>query len=84
MHYVETRDDLEVKVARINRRLLKLVQEGDHVRVVYMPRLTCQWRAQFEQFEKYADRLAQEANDLKAKIEKERREARRLSTSEWS
>ena len=32
VHYVETRDDLELKVARINRRLSKLVQEGDHVR----------------------------------------------------
>ena len=30
-HYVETRDDLELKVARINRRLIKLVHEGDHV-----------------------------------------------------
>ena len=28
---METRDDLELKVARINRRLLKLMQEGEHV-----------------------------------------------------
>ncbi|EIW71142.1 hypothetical protein TREMEDRAFT_27360, partial [Tremella mesenterica DSM 1558] len=67
VHYVETRDDLELKVARINRRLLKLMQEGEH------------WKQQFETFEKYADRLAQEANELKTKIDKEKREARRLS-----
>lgn len=28
VHYVEARDDLEIKVGKINRRLLKLVQEG--------------------------------------------------------
>ncbi|ORY21289.1 AEX-3 domain-domain-containing protein [Naematelia encephala] len=67
LHYVETRDDLELKVARINRRLLKLVHEGDH------------WKTQFEQFERYADKLAQEANDLKVKIDREKREAKRLS-----
>lgn len=31
VHYVEARDDLEIKVGKINRRLLKLVQEGEHV-----------------------------------------------------
>ncbi|WWC59598.1 uncharacterized protein I303_102156 [Kwoniella dejecticola CBS 10117] len=67
LHYVETRDDLELKVAKINRRLLKLIQEGDH------------WKKQFEMFEKYADRLTVEANELKTKIERERREAKRLS-----
>ncbi|WVF69649.1 hypothetical protein IAT40_004428 [Kwoniella sp. CBS 6097] len=67
LHYVETRDDLELKVAKINRRLLKLVQEGDH------------WKKQFEMFEKYADRLTIEANELKTKIDRERREAKRLS-----
>ncbi|WWC86769.1 uncharacterized protein L201_001648 [Kwoniella dendrophila CBS 6074] len=67
LHYVETRDDLELKVAKINKRLLKLIQEGDH------------WKKQFEMFEKYADRLTVEANELKTKIEKERREAKRLS-----
>ncbi|WVQ75890.1 hypothetical protein IAR50_005524 [Cryptococcus sp. DSM 104548] len=68
LHYVEARDDLEVKVAKINRRLLRLIQEGEH------------WKSQFETFEKYADRLTIEANELKTKIERERREARRLSS----
>nr|XP_031858204.1 uncharacterized protein CI109_006347 [Kwoniella shandongensis]KAA5525276.1 hypothetical protein CI109_006347 [Kwoniella shandongensis] len=68
LHYVETRDDLELKVSKINRRLLKLIQEGEH------------WKQQFETFEKYADRLTVEANELKSKIEKERREAKRLSS----
>ncbi|TXT13185.1 hypothetical protein VHUM_01586 [Vanrija humicola] len=67
LHYVERRDDFELKVARITRRLQKLIQEGEH------------WKHRFELFEKYAERLSQEANDLKAKIDKEQREARRLS-----
>lgn len=70
LHYVERRDDFELKVARITRRLQKLIQEGEH------------WKHRFELFEKYAERLSQEANDLKAKIDKEQREARRLSNSE--
>jgi hypothetical protein len=40
-----------------------------------------QWKKQFERFELYADQLTQEANDLKAKIEREKREAKRLSSS---
>lgn len=68
LHYVEARDDLEIKVAKINRRLLKLIQEGEH------------WKSQFETFEKYADKLTNEANELKIKIERERREAKRLSS----
>ncbi|WVN89327.1 uncharacterized protein L203_104549 [Cryptococcus depauperatus CBS 7841] len=68
LHYVEARDDLEVKVAKINKRLLKLIEEGEH------------WKSQFEAFEKYADKLTIEANELKTKIERERREAKRLSS----
>ncbi|UOH84230.1 hypothetical protein LQV05_001024 [Cryptococcus neoformans] len=68
LHYVEARDDLEIKVGKINRRLLKLVQEGEH------------WKSQFETFEKYADKLTIEANELKIKIEREQREAKRLSS----
>lgn len=41
-----------------------------------------EWKQQFETFEKYADRLSDEANDLKAKFERDRREATRLSSSE--
>lgn len=70
LHYVEKRDDFELKVARITRRLQKLIQEGEH------------WKQKFEMFEKYAERLTQESNDLKAKIDREQREARRLSNSE--
>ncbi|WVQ69409.1 uncharacterized protein L199_007626 [Kwoniella botswanensis] len=54
LHYVETRDDLELKVAKINKRLLKLIQEGDH------------WKKQFEMFEKErreAKRLSNLANE---------------------
>lgn len=70
MHYVEKRDDFELKVARITRRLQKLIQEGEH------------WKQRFEMFEKYAERLAQESADLKAKIDREQREHKRLSNSE--
>lgn len=69
MHYVEKRDDFELKVARITRRLQKLIQEGEH------------WKQRFEMFEKYAEKLAQESAELKAKIDKEQREAKRLSNS---
>ena len=49
--------------------------------LVLSPRTSAhrQWKQQFETFEKYADRLTAEANDLKNKIDKERREAKRLS-----
>lgn len=32
VHYVETRDQLEAKIAHINKKLAKLIQEGEHVR----------------------------------------------------
>ena len=41
-----------------------------------------QWKQQFETFEKYADCLSNEANDLRTKIEREHREAKRLTSSE--
>lgn len=31
VHYVETRDMLEVKVSTVNRRLQRLIVEGEHV-----------------------------------------------------
>lgn len=70
MHYVERRDDFDLKLSRITRRLQKLVQEGEH------------WKQRFETFERYAERLAIEASELKLKIDREQREARRLSNSE--
>lgn len=72
VHYVERRDDFDLKLSRITRRLQKLVQEGEH------------WKQRFETFEKYAERLAIEASELKLRIDKEQREARRLSNSELS
>ena len=41
-----------------------------------------QWRMQFEKFEKYAEKLTQDSNELKAKIEREKKEAKRLSAGE--
>lgn len=41
-----------------------------------------QWKKQFEKFESFADKLNAEANDLRHKIDREKREARRLSARE--
>lgn len=38
-----------------------------------------QWKKRFEKFERYADRLGAEAAELKARIEAEKEEAKRLS-----
>lgn len=42
VHYVEARDDLEIKVGKINRRLLKLVQGGEHV-CIFSKFIACNW-----------------------------------------
>lgn len=68
LHYVERRDDFDLKLSRITRRLQKLVHEGEH------------WKQRFETFERYAERLAVEAAELKLRIDREQREARRLSS----
>ncbi|KAF8898744.1 hypothetical protein BD779DRAFT_1607447 [Infundibulicybe gibba] len=65
--FVDARDDLETKIGRLSRRLNFLMTESDL------------WRDKFVTFEQYAERLSAEANQLRAKINKEQKETKRLS-----
>ena len=65
--FVDARDDLETKIGRLSRRLNFLMTESDL------------WRDKFVSFEQYAEKLSQEANELRGKINKEQRESRRLT-----
>lgn len=62
-----SRDDLETKIGRLSRRLNFLMTESDL------------WRDKFVTFESYAEKLSAEAGQLRAKINKEQRETKRLS-----
>ncbi|KAI0756974.1 AEX-3 domain-containing protein [Daedaleopsis nitida] len=66
--FVDARDDLETKIGRLSRRLNFLMTESDL------------WRDKFVTFEQYAEKLSVEAGDLRAKINKEQRETKRLSS----
>ncbi|KAF9015158.1 hypothetical protein BDQ17DRAFT_1418269 [Cyathus striatus] len=65
--FVDARDDLETKIGRLSRRLNFLMTESDL------------WRDKFVTFEQYAEKLSGEATQLRAKINKEQRETKRLS-----
>ena len=66
--FVDARDDLETKIGRLTRRLNFLLTESDL------------WREKFVTFEQYAEKLSGEATDLRAKIGKEQRESKRLTS----
>lgn len=66
--FVDARDGLENKIGRLNKRLAFLMSESDA------------WKQQFEKIQMLVDRLTREANDLRGKVDKERRESRRLSS----
>ncbi|KIO33535.1 hypothetical protein M407DRAFT_3872 [Tulasnella calospora MUT 4182] len=65
--FVDARDDLETKIGRLSRRLNFLMTESEL------------WRQKFVAFEGYAEKLSAEAGELRAKINKEQRESKRLS-----
>lgn len=65
--FVDKRDLLEARLWRMNRKLGALVQSSRA------------WEAHVSQFASAQAALSAEANDLRARLEKERREARRLS-----
>lgn len=65
--FVDSRDEMESKIGRLARRLNFLMTESDL------------WREKFVTFEKYAEKLSVESSELRAKINKEQRESRRLS-----
>lgn len=66
--FVDARDGLENKIGRLNKRLAFLMSESE------------MWRAQFGKIQTLVDRLTKEANDLRSKVDKERRESKRLSS----
>lgn len=66
--FVDARDDLETKIGRLSRRLNFLMTESDL------------WRDKFVTFEQYAEKLSVEASELRAKINKEQKETKRLSS----
>lgn len=66
--FVDARDGLENKIGRLNKRLAFLMSESE------------MWRAQFSKIQVLVDRLTKEANDLRGKVDKERRESKRLSS----
>ncbi|EST05323.1 DENN domain protein [Kalmanozyma brasiliensis GHG001] len=67
--FVDARDGLENKIGRLNKRLAFLMSEGE------------MWRQQFDKIQQLVDRLTREAGDLRAKLDKERRESRRLTST---
>lgn len=67
--FVDARDGLENKIGRLNKRLAFLMSEGE------------MWRQQFDKIQQLVDRLTREAGDLRGKLDKERRESRRLSST---
>lgn len=67
--FVDARDGLENKIGRLNKRLAFLIGESE------------MWRAQFGKIQSLVDRLTREAGDLRQKVDKERRESKRLSTT---
>lgn len=66
--FVDARDDLETKIGRLCRRLNFLMTESES------------WREKFITFEQYAEKLSNEAAELRAKINKEQKESKRLSS----
>ncbi|GAC97631.1 hypothetical protein PHSY_005217 [Pseudozyma hubeiensis SY62] len=67
--FVDARDGLENKIGRLNKRLAFLMSEGE------------MWRQQFDKIQQLVDRLTREAGDLRVKLDKERRESKRLSST---
>ena len=67
--FVDARDGLENKIGRLNKRLAFLMSESE------------MWKAQFEKIQQLVDRLTREATDLRGKVDRERRESRRLSST---
>jgi nicotinamide N-methyltransferase len=65
--FVDAQDELQSRIGRLSRRLNFLMGEADA------------WRDKFVTFEAYAERLATEASELRAKVQKEQKDARRMS-----
>lgn len=60
--FVNRRDMLETKIWKLNRRLTFLMSEA------------MQWKQHFDKFQQFTNMLSQESQDLKTRLENERRE----------
>jgi hypothetical protein len=67
-NFVDRRDLMEAKLWRMNKKLGSLMQE------------TQSWSVQMEQFQTFTERLNKDAHDMRIKLDKERKEAKRLNS----
>ncbi|WAQ82704.1 hypothetical protein PtA15_3A68 [Puccinia triticina] len=67
IRFVDRRDMLETKIWKLNRRLAFLMSES------------MEWKQHFDNFQKFTDMLSTESQDLKTRLETERREHRTLT-----
>ncbi|GAA6050479.1 hypothetical protein JCM3770_002616 [Rhodotorula araucariae] len=65
--FVERRDVLEAEVTRANRRLQILMNQST------------EWQRSFQVFKEFSERTSHESMELRLRLERERREARRLT-----
>ncbi|KAH9812207.1 AEX-3 domain-containing protein [Melampsora americana] len=65
--FVDRRDMLESKIWKLNRRLAFLMAES------------MEWKQHFDLFQRFADKLSVESQDLKTRLEVERRDHHKLS-----
>ncbi|GAA5895118.1 hypothetical protein JCM5296_000885 [Sporobolomyces johnsonii] len=65
--FVDRRDILEGKISKLNQKLAFLMGES------------VEWQQSFDVFKAFSEKLTRESADLKTRLEKERREASRLS-----
>ncbi|KAA1138839.1 hypothetical protein PGTUg99_020211 [Puccinia graminis f. sp. tritici] len=67
VRFVDRRDMLETKIWKLNRRLAFLMSES------------MEWKQHFDNFQKFTDMLSIESQDLKTRLENERREHHTLT-----
>ncbi|KAH9470546.1 hypothetical protein Pst134EA_007795 [Puccinia striiformis f. sp. tritici] len=67
IRFVDRRDMLENKIWKLNRRLAFLMSES------------MEWKQHFDNFQKFTDMLSTESQDLKTRLENERREHHTLT-----
>ncbi|KAM0755981.1 hypothetical protein T439DRAFT_351711 [Meredithblackwellia eburnea MCA 4105] len=65
--FIDRRDLLENRINKLNGKLARLMAESS------------EWQASLEVFKTFSEKLTRESSELKTKLEKERREARRLT-----
>jgi hypothetical protein len=80
MQFIDRRDFLEGRIGKLNRASHGIM-EGRLTpatgRLAYLVSESQAWKTQFEIFQNFAKSLTTEAQELKTRLEKERREAKR-------